>query len=45
MKDLVTHEKTGKLKNFINERFALIVADESNGAAASAGATSRNGTA
>jgi phenylacetate-CoA ligase len=45
MKDLVTHEKTGKLKNFIDERFAPTVADGSNGAAASAGATSGNGTA
>lgn len=36
MKDLVTHEKTGKLKNFIDERFAPSAANGSNGAAKSA---------
>ena len=42
MKDLVTHEKSGKLKNFIEERFGPSATDGNVGAVATAAATHEN---
>lgn len=46
MKDLITHEKTGKLKNFIEERFGPSPAtdDGQTGAVPTAAAATTNGT-